>query len=365
MARWWFTGLLAFGLVCTSSLASAAAVCDRELTIQLDGHEPFQLFLQCWEGPGAKAAPHNVLMIHGFAHNSAVFEPGARWVIETYPEEVGRVYALDLPGHGLSEYPFDLRLGQLDLNLYLATIRQTLEAFEGELDIVIGHSMGGLLLQMLQQQLLSEGSQMNRPRTEGGLGVAGVMLLAPSIPEEVDWAFAEGIVNDEGPVSELLLELLPYLRVTPEDGMYIKGTPKSVLETFFTPPGQLFPVPGAPVGLDLNQITDIEPFTAAAQVGGIDPSTGFERPHIAAGVFSPELQPVFSMVSFADDLFWTKEEQQHLFEYLREDSHTSGPPASAFFWMDDDQQQMVHDCPYSSANRCLGIPFSAMMEQLH
>ena len=59
---------------------------------------------------------------------------------------VSSVYAFDLPGHGASGSPRNIKFGMLRLADYVSTIRQIMDVVKaeaGKIDYVIAHSMGG------------------------------------------------------------------------------------------------------------------------------------------------------------------------------------------------------------------------------
>ncbi len=79
-----------------------------------------------------------------------------------------RVYALDLRGHGRSDWP-----GEYSLELMRADVLRFLDALElGTVDL-IGHSMGGIVAYLLAQE---------RPQRVGRLVLEDVPLPRPRVP---------------------------------------------------------------------------------------------------------------------------------------------------------------------------------------
>ena len=125
-----------------------------------------------------------MLAVHGYAHTAATWEPLVKELFKK-DDAVSRVIAIDLPGRGGSSFPAGLPYGVLILDDYVSTILNTLERLN-RLDMfpsmVIGHSQGGLLIQIIQKTV------------EFGLqsfGIDQAVLLAPVPPDPLDWDFID------------------------------------------------------------------------------------------------------------------------------------------------------------------------------
>ncbi len=81
-----------------------------------------------------------LLFIHGAGNNAELWQHQAGYFRGLYP-----VYCLELPGHGLSKGP-----SETDIAAYArATRRVIAEAFSGQPLVLVGHSMGGAVVQEL------------------------------------------------------------------------------------------------------------------------------------------------------------------------------------------------------------------------
>ena len=79
-----------------------------------------------------------VVLVHGYAHAQTMW----RRPVEHYLQKHFRCYALDLPGHGLSDTP---PLAWFRIENFTATLRQFCLSLALENFILIGYSMGGLI----------------------------------------------------------------------------------------------------------------------------------------------------------------------------------------------------------------------------
>ncbi len=91
--------------------------------------------------------------------------------------EIARVYALDLPGHGRSELP-----GRNAVADYTHSVRDFLDVQSIERAVIVGHSMGGAIAQMLALQDPAR--------------VLGLALIGTGARLRVRAAFLDGLQND-------------------------------------------------------------------------------------------------------------------------------------------------------------------------
>lgn len=278
-------------------------------TVTLPEAGPVQINCATWTGQGDL----RLLLVHGLGHNRLIWTPMVEALLADHGDLIREIVAIDLPGHGGSSmpqagYPF----GKLNLHQYAVAVRGALEglpAADGAgFDVLVGHSMGGLITMILAQALAAAGGTLS------DLGVRGVALLAPTMPDPLPWAFAEGLLTEEGLVSPMLLKLLPYIQHTPELWFYAEVNAQQYRELFYTnPEGSL--AAGAPTLAQASVLKDLEAYSAAAQMGGIDlrSRAPLERPYIQEGLLAG-LATVH--VAYAADAFMRVEEQASLAAWL-------------------------------------------------
>jgi pimeloyl-ACP methyl ester carboxylesterase len=155
------------------------------------------------------------LAVHGLAHTGATFEPLANEVFKkTGSDKIDRVLALNFPGRNGSGLPSNLKFGNLTVEDYTAVLLGVLDQLAKQVNIesIVGHSMGGLIVQTAQNSLRSAGTSLQKE-----YGIKNVYLLAPSIPKPLPWLFVDSgagsqiaamLVSFDDPVLGDYLQLL-------------------------------------------------------------------------------------------------------------------------------------------------------------
>lgn len=264
-----------------------------------------------------------ILALPGLVHTGNTFRPWAQHILASsaFQGRVARIVLLNLPAHDGSSTPFpDSRMtfGDLTLDDYatlvldvLAKMKQT----EIGADLIVGHSMGGMLMQMAQQRLLDEGRSLHE-----AFGISSVLLLASTLPQALPWYLADfGIVLDiAGHFVNRSDALGTYLDVPAQAWVCLFFSTNPLDPACPLPPGA--PTPDA---VDTNQYRGPEPLAGLLQLVGF-PLLGIRRPQVAAGMFGSDHGTALTAVSFGDDAFWLPGEQQSLYEYLSDDPHLTG-----------------------------------------
>lgn len=302
----------------------------------------FSCHVRRWYKPG-RAAGLKVLMIPGIGHNFNFFTPLAATLLDPlggFVEGVAEVYALDLPGHGGSQSPPNIKFGQLTLDHYVSTIRQALTAMQDRdpVDIVCGHSMGGLLAMLLEQSFISDGTTLADEHA-----TRGVVLLAPAIPEEVPWSLTTGPADVGGPVSPALAILMPFVTANAAYGPFMYASNEDYLNTFFGIEGGL--AAGSPTLIEAGALNDMESYAAGSELAGIDidPEGGgtFERPHVRHALFSGY---AFGLACYSEDFLLKPEEEAALGIYLY-------GAREGWTFLPITNKDAVHNGPYSQPAR--------------
>ena len=134
---------------------------------------------------GAADSP-TLLLVHG-AGGSRLHWPAE---LRRLPKAI--VYTLDLPGHGRSE-----GTGCNTISDYANTVAAFLDAVGVEHTIVVGHSMGGAIAQMLALDFADPSTGSGRDR------VAGLVLVATGARLRVAPVILEGIQSNFEGAAEL------------------------------------------------------------------------------------------------------------------------------------------------------------------
>ena len=262
--------------------------------------------------------------VEGMAHTANCLKPFAEKLFEESFQgtEINEFYAIDMPGRGGSGLPEgnDFLLEDMYLEDFLAVIEGAITYLNDELDVypktLLGHSMGGLEVIMLQDKLINEGTNLKVKYK-----FKNVILLSPAIPGPVYWGFISG------GGSSGLYDYIDYF--TPEYGTVL-NIPYYVWPfVFFTntccysPPNM---VPGAPTPAEVlaNGYSSIEPAPLLLQVGGsqIPPGLPYPykpRPQVDEGIFKMSNGVKLNIVTDQYDKMMNPAEEEVLYEYLTGD----------------------------------------------
>ena len=249
---------------------------------------------------GSSCSVHKTLVaVPGYAHTAATWSAFAEALFVNRPSQVCRVAAIDVPGHGQSPMPEGFFF--LTLDDYASIVNGVIDRLgrEGyEPRGLIGHSQGGMVVQIAQQQLIAAGSTLR-----DAYGIKEVILLAPTMPSALPWAFVEN-----GTAAGLIGG---FCQPAPPPGCAFVSIPDPVWPfVFFSRASNGTPVANAPNGAGLNAP---EPIVVTAQLVGAPP---FSRPAITTGIFDKLHESHFSIVAFAEDQIIRPGEAAALFDYL-------------------------------------------------
>lgn len=255
--------------------------------------------------PRCRASGRSLLALHGIGFTAASWEPTAEALFaERGLGSYCRMYAIDLPGHGGSGLPEGMLFGDMTLADLLTAYRNTwlrLIQLHIRPEIVVGHSQGALLTQMLQHQLLAEGSSL-----KATLGARDAVLLGASPPAAIEWSAA---------TPDLFALLSTFITFTPERGTFAEAPPEAWVQISYTNFAGLSH-PDTPL-TDLPRFTSPESVPSVLELFGF---ASFSRPEVARGVFDRKHGTRLTMIAFSQDPFALVSEQQDLYEYLTNDS---------------------------------------------
>ena len=258
--------------------------------------------------PPSSCGPNQTaLAVHGFAHTAATWEGFAQALFDSPPRTLCRLIALDLPGHGGSGLPTGgFPFSFLTLDDYASAVLGALGALPAqglEARTVIAHSQGGMVVQVAQHRLVSQGSSLRQAHD-----VREVVLLSPTMPDGLPWAFAEN-----GTAGLLLSNFL--VPADPALGTHF-AIPDALLSVVFfrNLSGEL--ASGAPDGAEVaaRGYNGPEPLLSALQLVGAAPFG--QRSAIDAGIFSGGNGSQLTVVAFEQDQVIRPAEAAALFAHL-------------------------------------------------
>ncbi len=249
--------------------------------------------------------------VHGFAHTAATWQPFVESLFDHNPTGpvVCRVAAMNFPGRGGSSLPTGILYSELTLDDHVTALLDTLDALRQQ-DVrprgLIGHSQGGLLIQMAQQQLIDAGTSLRRQLT-----IRDVILFASATPRQIPWDFlnngnadaviSQFLTNDPimGQVIDIPDAAFPGLFYSDLNGDVASGAP----------------TPAQVAALGYNAPA---PLSAMLQLVGEAP---FSRPSVDAGSFAPRRGTRLSMATYDQDVLFRPNESAQLYRHLTGDSN--------------------------------------------
>ena len=286
-------------LVCAAQAYAQSSDVPSVVSVSLPGGGIVDIAINNFENPNKNAGNKAILAVHGLAHTGATFEPLANELFKkTGSDKVDRVLAVNFPGRNGSGLPSNVLFGDLTIEDYTAVLLGVLDQLAKQIKIesIIAHSMGGLIVQTLQNNLRSTGTSLQKE-----YGINNVYLLAPSIPNPLPWLFADsGAASD---IAGILVSFDPslgvYLRLLSNDPVEQAELLGIWLTIFFTNSLEQF-VPGTPftTALESNYVSN-EALIMTLQLLG---SNGFVRPSVNPGIFNASVQKCFRIVTFSEDL---------------------------------------------------------------
>jgi pimeloyl-ACP methyl ester carboxylesterase len=260
----------------------------------------------------------NVFMVHGFGDNARLFEPLAAALLES--GKACRVMAIDLPTHGASRispqaYYGPVIWGAIGVVDYAKVVDQVLGEIEDAgypVDTIVGHSTGGLIVQWIQAKYAAENASL-----ESRFGIERTILIASDIPGALPWAAGDAPI-----AAGLAKGLTVAFAQTEADpiGTRVFLDYNLYIALKFSAAG--VPVPSAPDAATALGLNEPEPYAAAANIVGLDPTgqTQDDRPRLD---IPPALWDGYDLeVIWPDqDDFFVQSEDEALAQYLKPGTH--------------------------------------------
>jgi pimeloyl-ACP methyl ester carboxylesterase len=229
---------------------------------------------------------------------------------------VKRIIAIDLPGHGESSYPSNLpgglKFGELTIDDNVSVVIQAIDALRAQHvapQAIMGHSMGGLAIQAVQQALLAKRSSLL------SMGIVSAILLAPVPTHGQPWTR-----NPAGG------DLSQFVVADAALGNYVALPPPVwIASAFSTTAGATAPNAPSPQQVSDANYIGVEPLTTLLQLteATVPLPTGgtlaLERPSVDSGIFSLRHGTRLTVLSFSEDVLVPAADLDDLYRYLTGD----------------------------------------------
>lgn len=333
-ASWWLVCSL-----CALWPISARADSERVVDVELRPGVESSVHVRVRENTrqrGRCAGP-TLAFVHGLAHTAASWDPLVDEIFASGRRGLScKALLIDLPGHGASPSPSGMTFGELLIDDYVTAVIGTLDGLRrGGLraHAIVGHSMGGLVVEGVQSRLLANGSSLARR-----YGIHFAALMSPSPAAEHPWQFA-----DSGAASATVAA---FVVPDPERGPVVRVDPATWSFFFFTNFSDQFnPATPSPATIEASGWNADEAAFAGSQLVGAPP---FSRYAVGASPFAPRHGTVAVLINPSQDKFNVRAEAEAAYVQLTGDTHQRG-----FIPVDD--EFAVHDMHVAEPRKYLRL----------
>ncbi len=301
-------------LLMQGAMALAAPNTDYDTTIhdvELRPGVEVDIHVEIFVNEAAPCERRTFFAVHGFAHTAATWQPLAEALFDNNPTGpvVCRMAAINLPGRGGSSLPTNLSYSELTLDDHVTAILATLDALRLQgvrPRTLVGHSQGGLLIQMAQQRLRDAGTHLRRQ-----FGIRDAILLASAGPVQIPWPFV-----DNGTADVIISQ---FLTNDPTLGQVIDIPDAAFPGIFFTNLlGDLASGAPTPAQVASRGYNAPAPLFATLQLVGEAP---FSRPSVDARIFARQRGTRLFMATYEQDILFRPNESAQLYRHLTGDNN--------------------------------------------
>jgi pimeloyl-ACP methyl ester carboxylesterase len=253
----------------------------------------------------ANSGATTILAVHGLTGTGENFGPlsAAIFADSILGRAVKRVIAIDMPGHGESSsptLPSPARFTDLTIEDNVSVVIQSIDALRSRnlgAQVIMGHSMGGLEVQVAQEALLASGSSLAKH------GVFGAILLG-AVPNS-------GSVWTQPPANPNINQLIVTSDTALGPYFNIGLSPLAVQHSgsWTTLDGTLATNAPTVAQITANDWVGIEPLTTLLELAQA-------RPFARRNAFALSNGTVLSVVSFSQDVLSPAVDQDDLYLYL-------------------------------------------------
>ncbi|MFA5995176.1 MAG: alpha/beta hydrolase [Patescibacteria group bacterium] len=209
--------VLLLGKSQTATAASPTLVFDDVMMpVSIPDHAgSFVMQVRVAQNPvAAPTATKYAVLVHGYSGGPEIWDNFVTaWSSMPASQQIAGFIMPALPGHDLSTQPRDVAYGALTMDDYAQAVIAVLDKVNDPAGdnyyptkILVGHSMGGMLLPIIEERLITDRNQTLMQN----YGITGILDIAPVPTEDTAWSYAEG-PTDSNFLSPLLIELIKYV----------------------------------------------------------------------------------------------------------------------------------------------------------
>lgn len=302
---------LIFGIWPSNALANSERVIDVDLRPGIES----SVHVRVRENPryrGHCVGP-TLAFVHGLAHSAATWDPLVDEIFAGGARGLAcKALLIDLPGHGASPSPSGLMFGELLIDDYVTAVIGALDGLRPHglrPSAIIGHSMGGLIVEGVQARLLGSGSSLARR-----YGIHFAALMSPSPAAEHPWQFAEG--------GAAAATVAAFVVPDPARGLVVRVDPATWSFFFFTNFSDQFnPATPAPSAIEAKGWIADEAAFAGSELVGAPP---FPRFSVGEAPFSPRYGTIAVLINPSQDKFSARGEARAAYVQLTGDTRARG-----------------------------------------
>lgn len=311
------TGVRISKLVASALMLSAlyaqhvhASPVDFSFPVTVRGTGSATIHASIYNNPANRGVT-TILAVHGFTERATMFGPLANAIFAdaVLKVVVKRIISIDLIGHGSSSnptLPAPTTFGDLTIEDNISVVIQSIDKLRaGNLapQVIIGHSMGGLAIQGVQEALLASNSSLAKK------GVVGAILIAAVPNRNVAWTHTPTDLN--APPN-------PFVVVDPVLGTIFDVPPAAARSAggFTRLADGVIPMNVPPVEVFVaNDWSSPEPSATAIELTGVvgNPDT---RPACRRNAFAANNGTLLSVLSFSQDALARAVDQPALYTFL-------------------------------------------------